>query len=268
MALDSAGGSCIPDTASSSAFQAVSVPPENFVKVRRASGARRPARKAVRDQQRSLAAGVAQQPGGLLDRQQLVDIGVLMVDRGGERSGQFVQRYEQRSRRIHVFLGEGRAPRSLRLADLVPEFLLLRGQGLEQAIKLRHQRLLLGEFDGGKRRKRAGHRRRFGVAQAAHVFLDVGVHRLIGIQQPVGGGSVGAQIVHRLEKVRRGVGDHRDAAGDLQAGPGIPRVEREPGDDAECGDQDDGLQQRGYGQTIQHKVPRDFVHSGTKLVKI
>jgi hypothetical protein len=35
-------------------------------------------------------------------------------------------------------------------------------------------------------------------------------------KQPVGRGAVGAQIVHRLEDVRRGVGDHSDAARRLQ----------------------------------------------------
>ena len=86
------------------------------------------------------------------------------------------------------------------LREVVPHFGLQRRQGFEQAIQLRHQRRLFGELDGRKRRQRDGHRRHFGIVDAVKVFLDVGVHRLIGIQQPVGGGSIGAQIVHRLEK--------------------------------------------------------------------
>jgi hypothetical protein len=54
-------------------------------------------------------------------------------------------------------------------------------------------------------------RRYFGVADVAQILLDIGFHRRVGIQQPVGRGAVGAQIVHRLEDVRRSVGDDRNA---------------------------------------------------------
>jgi hypothetical protein len=68
---------------------------------------------------------------------------------------------------------------------------------------------LLGEFQAAEQDERVAHRRHFGVADVAQILLDIGVHRRVGIQQPVGGGAVGAQIVHRLEDVRRGIGDDR-----------------------------------------------------------
>jgi len=40
-----------------------------------------------RDDQRGFAAGVAEQPGVLLDRQELVDRGVLVIDGGGTAGG-------------------------------------------------------------------------------------------------------------------------------------------------------------------------------------
>ena len=187
---------------------------------RRASGS-----EPVRNQQRRLARGVAQQPGDLLDRQQLVDRGILMVDVGGKRRGQLVERLKQRVRRLHVFLGQRQTARGLWLPHFFPEFLLLRGQGFEQAIQLRHQRLLLIEFDRRELAKRVAHRGHFRVAEIAQIFFDIAIHRLIGIQQPGGGGPIGAQIMHRLEQVRRGIGDHRNAARQLQTPPGFPGVE-------------------------------------------
>ena len=56
-------------------------------------------------------------------------------------------------------------------------------------------------------------------------------------------------------KISMHVGDHRNAARRLQAAPGVPGVERKSNHHAEGGDEDDGLQQRGYGQTIQHDAP-------------
>ena len=257
IALDSAGGNCMPAAVSSSAFHAASVPPREFGVGERGSPARRLAgAEPVRDQQRGFARGVTQQPGDLLDREQLVDHGVLMVDVGGERAGQLVERGEQPLRRLHVLLGERRAARELLgLGHGFPEFLLLRRQRLEQAVEFGDQRRLLRELDLAEQTERIAHRRHFGVAQAAQVFFDLAVQRRGAVQQPVGGGAVGAQIVHRLEHVRRRVGDHRDAAGHLQASPGLPGVERKSNHDAEGGGQDDGFQQRGYGQTIQHDAP-------------
>ena len=215
-----------------------------------------------RNDQRSLAGGVAQQPGGLLDRQQLVDRGVLMVDGGGEGCGQFVEGHKQCRGGVEVFLGQRRATRGLRLADVVPEFLLLSGQGLEQTVQFGHQRLLLGEFNAAEFDQRARHRRHFGVAKTAQIRIDLAVHPGFGIEQPDGGGLIGAQIMHRLEQVRRSVGDHRDAVRRLQSSPGIPGVERESDHDAKGGGQDNCFQQRGYGQTIEHNIPPGSLHLG------
>src|SRR6478609_9819432 len=54
---------------------------------------------------------------------------------------------------------------------------------------------------------------------------------------------------------RLGVRDHEDAARHLQAVPGIPGVDGKSNHDAERGGENDGLQQRGYGQTVQHDAP-------------
>ncbi len=219
---------------------------------RRLSGA-----ESVGDQQRSFARGVTQQPGDLLDREQLVDHRVLMVDVGGKRSRQFVERGEQRACVVSMYslASAGRRGDSLGWVMASQNSFCCACQLLEQAVEFRDQRRLLRELDLAEQTKRVAHRRHFGVAKAAQIFFDVAVHRRVAIQQPVGGGAVGAQIVHRLEHIGGCVGDHRDAARHLQAAPGIPGVERETHHDAERGGQDDGLQQRGYGQTIQHDAP-------------
>ena len=214
-----------------------------------------PGAEPGRDDQRGLAGGVTQQPGDLLDRQQLVDGRVLVIDGGGKGAGKLLQRLQHRIRRSHVFIGQFGTALCLRLGHRFPELLLQRAHRLEHAFEFRHQRLVLREFQAAEQAERVAHRRHFGVADVAQILLDIGVHRRVGIQQPVGGGAVGAQIVHRLEDVRRGVGDDRDAARRLQAAPGVPGIERKSNHHAEGGDEDDGLQQRGYGQTIQHDAP-------------
>jgi len=198
--------------------------------------------EALRNDERGFAGGVAQQPGALLDRQQLVDHGVLVVDGGGQRGGQFVQRGQQPRRRIQIFLRQRRTTRGLRLGDFVPEFLLLRGQALEQAVEFRHQRVLLREFDRGQQAQRIGHGGHFRIAKLAQIFVDIAGDRRVGIQQPEGRGLIGAQIMHGLEQIGRGIGDHRDAAGRLQAVPGIPGIERKSDHHAKCGCQDNGLE--------------------------
>ncbi len=208
-------------------------------------------RQSVRNQQRRFAGSVTQQPGDLLDGEQLVDRGVLVVDAAGEHARQLVEDVQQSLGRFHIFLGQRRAARRRRLRHQLPEFLL----PVEQAVEFGDQCLLLGEFDLAEQRERIAHTRHFGVAQRAQIFLDISVQRRAAVQQPVGGGAVGAQIVHRLEHVGGSIGDDGDAAGLLQAPPGVPGVERKSDHHAEGGGEDDGLQQRGYGQAIQHGIP-------------
>jgi hypothetical protein len=152
------------------------------------------------------------------------------------------------------------------------EFLLQRGHRLEQPIELRHQRRVLGEFDAAEQAERVVHRRHFGIADVAQIFLDVGIHRRIAVQQPVGRRAVRAQVVHRLEHVGGSIGDLRHAARLLQAAPGVPGVERKSNHHAEGGDKDNGLQQRGYGQTIQHdaspKSARIWKENGKDLERM
>src|SRR6266853_5330121 len=52
-----------------------------------------------------------------------------------------------------------------------------------------------------------------------------------------------------------GNGEHRDAARQLHPPPGIPGVERKSEHDAKSRCQDHCLEQRGYGQAIQHNRP-------------
>src|SRR5437773_8485610 len=59
------------------------------------------------------------QPGDLLDRQQLVDGRVLVIDGGGKGAGKLFEHLQHRVRRSHVFLGQfGTA---LRLPELRSE---------------------------------------------------------------------------------------------------------------------------------------------------
>ena len=83
-------------------------------------------------------------------------------------------------------------------------------------------------------------------------------------KEPVGGRPVGAQIMHRLEHMGRGIRDHRDAVGRLQAPPGIPGIQRNPDHHPERRGQQYDFQKRGYGQTIQHECPQSFMHSDQK----
>ncbi|MBA7473732.1 hypothetical protein ES707_09076 [subsurface metagenome] len=190
-----------------------------------------------------------------------------MVDGGGQRAGELVHDVEQRVHCVGVLLGQIGAALRLRLAHHLPEFLLLRSDRLEGAIEFGHECVLLWEVHARERRQGRGHRRHFGIADAAEILLDVRVHRRVGIKRAHSGRAVGAQIVHRLEQVRRGVRDDGDAAGDLQAIPGVPGIEREADHDAEGGGEDDGLQQRGNGQTIEHGIPQSECHAfGLKTV--
>jgi hypothetical protein len=209
-----------------------------------------PGGQPQRNNERRFAGGVAQQPGDLLDRQQVVDHGVLVVDVGGERPRQFIERLQQSVGRIHIFLGKRRAARGLRLAHCIPEFLLQRHDRLEQTVELRHQCFLLRKLDAAQHAERLGHRGHFDIMQATQIFFDLRIH-CVGIEQADRGGTVGAQTVHRLEQVRRGVRDRRDPAYDPEPPKTVPGVEREADHDAEGGGQDDDFQQRRYGQAIQ-----------------
>ena len=173
----------------------------------------------LRYHQRCFAGGIAQQPGGLLDRQQLVDGGVLMVDGGGKGCRQLVECLQQRGGGVVIFLRQRGAARGLWLGDVVPEFLLLRRQLLEQLIELGHQRVLLRKFDRRQQHQCVGHRGHFRIANLPQVFIDVACDGLVGVEQAEGRGLIGSQVVHRLEHVRRGVGDDGDPVRQLQPGP-------------------------------------------------
>jgi hypothetical protein len=191
-----------------------------------------------------------------------------VIDGAGQRPGQLFQRLQHGVGGSHVLLGEFRPALCLRLGHGFPELLLQRGHRLEQAVEFGNERLLLRKFQPAEQGECIAHRRHLGVADVTQILLDIGIHRRIGVQQPVGRGAVGAQIVHRLEDVRGGVGDNRNAARRLQAAPGVPGVERKSDHHAKGGDEDDGFQQRGYGQTVQHGCsPQDARPFGGKTVK-
>jgi len=118
----------------------------------------------------------------------------------------------------------------------------------------------LRKLDRRQQPKRGGHCGHFGIANLAQIFVDIACDRLVGVQKPEGRGLIGAHIMHRLEHVRRGIGDDGDTVRQLQAVPGIPGAERKSDHHAERHDEDDGLQQRGYGETVQHGGPQDFSH--------
>ncbi len=210
-----------------------------------------------RNQQRCLARGIAQEPGDLLDRQQLVDRRILMVDRGGQDSGQLVERVEQALGRFHVFLRQRLPARSLRLAHFLPEFLLLGGELLEQAVEISGTSVcccgnsIIGSSSSA--RPMAG----ISASRMPRRYLSMlAVDRRFRVQDPVGAGPIRAQIVHRLEQIRRGIGDQRDAARHLQPTPGFPGVERKSDHHAKRRGQDHGFQKCGYGQTVQHGCPQ------------
>jgi hypothetical protein len=202
--------------------------------------------KTCRDDQRGFTRGVAQQPGGLLDLQELIDRRVLVIDIGGKHAGELFEPLEQHVRDVYIFLVERRTPRGLRLAHCFPELLLQGRDRLECAIEFGNQRIVLRELHRDQQREAIGHGGHLAIAQAAQVLFDVGVHR-IRVQQTAGGRAVGAEVMHRLEKVRRGVGDHRDPARRLQVPPGFPCAHRKLGDGQHCGDHNNGLEQRGNG---------------------
>ena len=179
-----------------------------------------------------------------------------MNDAGGKRRRGFVERREQRQRRVQIFLAQRKPARRLRLGDFAPEFRLLGDQEFVQPVKLRDERLLLRELDARKQVQRPRQRRHLVGAQIAQILLRIMVHRLLGGESPVGVGPIGAQIVHRFEQVRRRIRDQRHAIGCLQALPGVPCAERDRDDHAKRSGHDDGLQQRGHGQAIQHEGPQ------------
>jgi len=181
-----------------------------------------------------------------------------VVDLGGEDAGNLVERCEQRRLGVHVFLAQRGAARRLRLGDLLPEFLLLGDDRLEQAIEFRHEDLLLRESDGGKHLERVTHGGHFHVAKPAQIFVHFAIQRLVGVQQPVGRRAVAAKAIHGLEHVGRSVRDDRHPVGQLQALPGVPGSERKAEDNAKRGGQDHCLEQRGYGETVQHGCPPKF----------
>ena len=113
----------------------------------------------VRDHHRCFAGRIAQQPGDLFYGQQLVDRGVLMIDYRDERGRELLQQRKQCGRRFRVFLDQRRPARRLGLVQLLPEFLMLRRQLLEQALQLGHERRLLRKFDSGQQLKGMAHRR-------------------------------------------------------------------------------------------------------------
>ena len=63
------------------------------------------------------------------------------------------------------------------------------------------------------------------VAKAAEIAVGFAVDGLVGIQEPLRGGPVGTDAVHRLEQIGRCIGYLRDAVRGLQPVPGIPGVD-------------------------------------------
>src|SRR3954449_13294446 len=80
--------------------------------------------------------------------------------------------FKQCRRGLQVFLPERRLPRRLRDIHLVPEFLLLPGQDLEETVQLRHQHRLLGELDARQYFERAARRGHFSPAPAPQILVD------------------------------------------------------------------------------------------------
>jgi hypothetical protein len=186
--------------------------------------------KPVRQHQRGFARTVAQQPGNLLDHQQLIDHSIIMVHGGGEPDRDLVHGLEQRPSDFHVFLGKRRAARGLRLVHRIPGFGFQRRHRLNLAVKFRHQCFLIGELNGIENCCCGLHRGHQRIAPVAQIFPDVRLHQRVIIQSAECGRPVAAQIVHRLEKVRRRFRDHRYPARCGEPVPGIPGADTEQRD--------------------------------------
>ena len=153
-----------------------------------------------------------------------------MVDGGGERRRTACRAFSSNAcGGVHIFLRpapRGARPSAWRLRPRIPS---------ARAVSVLNRRsssgtsvCLLGEFDRRRAAPSALPIAGISVSRRLRRYLSMSLSiGLIGIQQPVGGGAIGAQIMHRLEQVRRGIGDHRDTARHLQPSPGIPGVERE-----------------------------------------
>ena len=144
MAAASAGGNCMPGGGQ---FQRVPASPRCRRPIwYRSRGFRRdlPAARPFEIDQRASPRGVAKQPGDLLDRQQLVDHGVLMVDGGGKRARELVQRVEQSpawSPCIPSSASAGATPSAWPSRPRIPSAASV--SSLKRRVELRHQRRLL-----------------------------------------------------------------------------------------------------------------------------
>lgn len=208
----------MPDAASSIALQAVSAAGP-FREGELDLGRDLAAVERIADDQRGFTRIDAQQPGHLLDHQQLVDGRILMVDAGGQHGRQLFQNGHQPVLAVEIFLDERRAPRCLRLCDLGPEFSLLRQQRLVQPIEIGDHRLTPGQVDRRQDLDCARQRRHQLAADAADVFLDVLVHLEVRHQLTATGRAVGADVRHRLEHIGGGRRHRDDPVGLLKPAP-------------------------------------------------
>jgi hypothetical protein len=83
---------------------------------------------------------------------------------------------------------------------------------LHGTLQLRQQRLAVGKLDSLEQFSRRLERRVLRIADLPQVFLAVGIDRAGRIEVTVRRGAVGAQVMHRLERVARRVGDRQHAA--------------------------------------------------------
>jgi len=219
---------CIPDAVSCNAFQMAIDAADVFRVIEVEFGDSFPVLspfETVTDASRPCCAAARR----LLDRQQLVEHRIQVIDAGGKSRGNLVERIEQRKPScVRVFLAK---------ASLREAFGLVTSpqNSVCWAISSLFSRSSSGTSVAFARIRwpeefqRAGQRRHLIVAQSAEILLRVGIHRLIRIDGPTGVGPIRAQIVHRLEQVRRRIRDHRHAIGVSGGAPGTPRAEQNRG---------------------------------------
>ncbi|MEY9219647.1 hypothetical protein ABH974_000070 [Bradyrhizobium ottawaense] len=175
--------------------------------------------ECIADDLRGLAGRVAEQPGHLLDGQELVDGRVLVVDARRERAREFFELRHQRVLGRDIFLGEACAALGLGLDELGPELGLCGQQRLVQLAEIGEERFALDDVGRGQELKREGQRRHQRRAQLADVLLDVLVHRDIGSELAAAGRAVGPNVGHRLEHFGRGGRNRDDPVGLLKTAP-------------------------------------------------
>ena len=254
MAVATEAGSCVPKAMYSSALQAACAPPRAAAYFRGASSATLPA--AMPFETISEAS-----PPALRAIQAASRIASIWLMKGSVCLTAAPRRADTLSRMsitaVAWFLYSSASPsRRSALGRWMAshDFGLQPGQGFDRALEVWIQRLPVLERHVLERREGRPQGRHFLVANALQPLFDVGCDQLGIVQAADGGGSVGAQVVHRLEGEARRVRDHRDPAGDRQPLPGIPGAEPQHDDDKGGHDGNDRLQQGACGQTAKHKI--------------